>query len=137
MKPFPVLVLDAGGMDTSKTCAHRRKKTVMLLNQEIKKKFRRHIDRRVESERSGGLRFIVLLDSHELIENRTGVSIDQNPSIPLNSGSTFGARNNGQHKEPTSNLKGKEKAMAKWAKVSVKALRNVAANDAANLVGGV
>ncbi|MBA0699574.1 hypothetical protein Goari_001192 [Gossypium aridum] len=26
--------------------------------------------------------------------------------------------------------------MAKWAKVSVKALRNVAANDAANLVGG-
>ncbi|MBA0818787.1 hypothetical protein Gohar_025503, partial [Gossypium harknessii] len=73
---------------------------------------------------------------HELIEDRTGDSIDQNPSIPLNSGSTFGARNNGQHKEPTSNLKGQEKAMAKWAKVSVKALRNVAANDAANLVGG-
>ncbi|KAH1032716.1 hypothetical protein J1N35_044890 [Gossypium stocksii] len=70
---------------------------------------------------------------HELIENRTGDSIDQNPSIPLSSDSTFGARNNGQHKEPTSNLKGKEKAMAKWAKVSVKALRNVAADDAANL----
>ncbi|PPR95670.1 hypothetical protein GOBAR_AA24997 [Gossypium barbadense] len=120
-------------MDTSKTCAHRGKKTLMLLNLAIKKKFRRQTDRRVESERFGGLRFIVLLDSHELMENRTDDSIDQNPSIPLNSGSTFGARNNGQHKEPTSKLKGKEKAMAKWAKVSVKALMNVAASDAANL----
>ncbi|KAK5772612.1 hypothetical protein PVK06_048905 [Gossypium arboreum] len=131
--PFPVFVLDAGGMDTSKTCAHRGKKTLMLLNLAIKKKFRRQTDRRVESERFGGLRFIVLLDSHELMENRTDDSIDQNPFIPLNSGSTFGARNNGQHKEPTSKLKGKEKAMAKWAKVSVKALMNVAASDAANL----